>query len=132
MKILGISGSPRKEKTSGVHKLVSTVLEATGLEYELVSLRKKNISGCIACLGCVKDNVCKVEDDLQPLRDKIVDADAFVIGAPNYYSGMNAATHALPEHWFQFRHQEEDLPWGKLQSLWVSAPPKATIHRMSW
>ncbi len=114
MKVLGISGSPRKEQTSGVHKLVETVLEATGGEYEFVSLRKKRISGCIACLGCVQDNVCKVEDDLQPLRDKIVEADAYVIGAPNYYSGLNATTHALLERWFQFRHQEGDLLWGKL------------------
>ena len=114
MKVLGISGSPRKEKQSGVHKLIETVLEATNLEYDLVSLRKMNIAGCIACLGCVKDNVCKVEDDLQPLREKIVEADGFVIGAPNYYSGLNANTHALLERWFQFRHQEGDLLWGKL------------------
>jgi multimeric flavodoxin WrbA len=114
MKVLGISGSPRKEKQSGVHKLVETVLEATNLDYDFVSLRKMNISGCIACLGCVKDNVCKVEDDLQPLREKIVEADGFVIGAPNYYSGLNATTHALLERWFQFRHQEGDLLWGKL------------------
>ena len=114
MMILGISGSPRKEKKSGVHKLVMTVLETSGLEYEFVSLRKKSISGCIACLGCVQDNLCKVEDDLQPLREKILEADAYVIGAPNYYSGLNANTHALFERWFQFRHQEGDLLWGKL------------------
>jgi multimeric flavodoxin WrbA len=114
MLVLGICGSPRKEKQSGVYKLVNTVLEATGLDYELVHLRKKQISGCIACLGCVKDNVCKVEDELQPLRDKIIEADAYVIGAPNYYSGMNATTHAFLERWFQFRHQEGDILWGKL------------------
>lgn len=114
MKVLGISGSPRKQKQSGVHQLVKTVLKATGLKFDFVSLRRMNISGCIACLGCVKDNVCKVEDDLQPLREKIVEADGFVIGAPNYYSGLNANTHALFERWFQFRHQEGDLLWGKL------------------
>lgn len=114
MRILGISGSPRKEEVSGVYKLVGAVLDATDCDYDLVSLRNKKISGCIACLGCVKDNVCKVEDDLMPLRDKIVAADAFVIGAPNYYSGMNATTHALLERWFQFRHQEGNLLWGKL------------------
>jgi multimeric flavodoxin WrbA len=114
MKVLGISGSPRKEAVSGVHKLVQTVLENTGLEYELVSLRSKSIAGCIACLGCVKDNVCKVEDDLAPLRDKIVEADAYVIGAPNYYSTLNATTHAFLERWFQFRHQEGNTLWGKL------------------
>mgnify|MGYP000412784344 CR=1 FL=1 len=114
MKILGICGSPRKESQSGTYKLVETVLENTDMDYDLVSLRKKSISGCIACLGCVKDNVCKVEDDLTPMRDKIVAADAYVIGAPNYYSTLNATTHALLERWFQFRHQTGNTLWGKL------------------
>jgi multimeric flavodoxin WrbA len=114
MKILGISGSPRLEERSGVHKLLKTVLEATGLDYDLVSLRGKSISGCIACLGCVKDNVCKVKDDLEPLRDAIVQADAYVIGGANYYSTVNVLTHAFLERWFQFRHQEGNLLWGKL------------------
>ncbi len=114
MKVLGISGSPRKEEFSGVHRLVTTVLEAAGCSFELVSLRGMKISGCIACLGCVKDNVCKVEDDMKPLREKIIEADAYMIGAPNYYSGLNATTHAFFERWFQFRHQEGNLLWGKL------------------
>jgi multimeric flavodoxin WrbA len=114
MKILGIVGSTRNSETSGVHALVQTVLENTHCEYELISLRGKQISGCIACLGCVKDNICKVQDDFSGLRDKVVEADAYVIGAPNYYSGLNATTHAFIERWFQFRHQEGNLLWGKL------------------
>lgn len=114
MKILGISGSSRKEETSGVYKLVQTVLENTGIEYEHISLRGRKIGGCIACLGCAKDNICKVSDDMSDLRDKIVNADAYVIGAPNYYSMLNAVTHAFMERWFQFRHQEGDTLWGKL------------------
>jgi len=114
MKVLGICGSPRKEETSGVYKMVKTVLDHTGCDCELVSLRGKSISGCIACLGCVKDNVCKVKDDMTPLREKIIEADAFVIGAPNYYSTLNATTHALLERWFQFRHQTGRTLWGKL------------------
>lgn len=114
IRILGISGSPRKEEISGTYKLVSTVLENTGLDYDMISLRGKNIGGCIACLGCAKDNVCKVKDDFTNLREEIVAADAYVIGAPNYYSTLNATTHAFLERWFQFRHQEGDLLWGKL------------------
>lgn len=114
MKILGISGSPRKEETSGVHTLVKTVLESTGMETELISLRGKKISGCIACLGCVLDNVCKLDDDMAELRARILEADAYVIGAPNYYSTLNVTTHALMERLFQFRHQTGDLLWGKL------------------
>ena len=114
MKILGISGSPRKENQSGVYKLVQTVLENSGCDYELVSLRSKKISGCVACLGCVKDNLCKVDDDMAELRQKIVDADGYVFGAPNYYSTVNAAFHAFMERWFQFRHQMGNTLWGKV------------------
>jgi multimeric flavodoxin WrbA len=114
MKILGIVGSSRKEGVSGVHQLVQTVLENTDHEYELVALRGKKIGGCIACLGCVKDNICKVKDDLSELRPLIAEADAYVIGAPNYFSTLNALTHAFLERWYQFRHQECDTLWGKL------------------
>ncbi|MBI5443438.1 MAG: flavodoxin family protein [Deltaproteobacteria bacterium] len=114
MKILGIVGSPRKAEESGVHALVETALKATGFDYELVHLRGKTIGGCIACLGCVKDNVCKVQDDLAPLREKVVGAAAYVIGSPNYYSGLNVLTHAFLERWYQYRHQEGDTLWGKL------------------
>ncbi len=114
MKVLGISGSPRKDEVSGTSKLVRAVLENTGCDYELISLRKKRINGCIACLGCVEDNVCKVNDDMTPLREKVVEADAIVVGAPNYYSTLNATTHAFLERWFQFRHREGNLLWGKL------------------
>ena len=114
MKILGIAGSTRKQGRSGVYKLVETVLENTGCDYEMVHLKGKRISGCIACLGCVKDNVCKVEDDLAPLREQIVEADAYVFGAANYYTTLNAVAHAFLERWFQFRHQEGNTLWGKL------------------
>lgn len=114
MKILGIVGSSRKEGVSGVHQLVKTVLENTGCNFELVSLRGKKIGGCIACLGCVKDNICKVEDDMSELRPLMAEADAYVIGAPNYYSTLNALTHAFIERWYQFRHQEGNTLWGKL------------------
>ncbi len=114
MKILGIVGSTRKPDQSGTHQLVLTVLNHTGCDFDLIPLRGKRISGCIACLGCVRDNVCKVEDDLAGMREAIVAADAFVIGAPNYYSTLNAVTHAFLERWFQFRHQEGDTLWGKL------------------
>lgn len=114
MKILGISGSPRPLEISGVYKLVKTVLDATHCDYQLVSLRGKNVGGCTACLGCVKDNVCKQTDDMTELRDKVVQADAYVIGSPNYYSGINGLTHAFLERLYQFRHQTGDTLWGKL------------------
>ena len=114
MKILGISGSSRPDDVSTTFKLVNIVLESTSIPYDIISLRDKKIAGCISCLGCVKDNICKVQDDFKEIREKIIAADAFVIGAPNFYSGINASTHAFLERWYQFRHQGNDTLWGKL------------------
>lgn len=51
-----------------------------GWATEFVSLAGKKIAPCTACLACVRDNVCKIKDDMEPLRDKILAADALVIG----------------------------------------------------
>ena len=114
MKILGISGSSRDDNTSGTFALVKTVLENTGIDYELISLKGKKISGCISCLKCAKDNICNINDDMFEMRDKIIEADAYVIGAPNFYNTLNAITHAFVEKWYQFRYQAGDSLWGKL------------------
>ena len=112
MKVLGVSGSPRKNKSTD--RLVREVLDAVGVETEFVSLAGKRIGPCIACLGCVKDNVCKVKDDMELLRDKIVEADAYVIGAANYFSMLNSLSHCFLERFYQFRHQEGKAVAGKL------------------
>jgi len=94
--------------------LVREVLRAVECDREFVSLAGKKIGPCIACLGCVKDNVCVREDDLRDLREKIVSADAYVIGAANHFSVLNGLAHCFLERWRQFRHREGKAVAGKL------------------
>ncbi len=113
MKILGISGSPRAG--SATDQLVKAVLAgAQGCETEFISLAGRRIGPCIACLGCVRDNVCRVRDDMAELRPKIAGANAFVIGGANYFSMLNGLTHTFLERFYQFRHQEGKAVSGKL------------------
>ncbi len=65
MKILGVSASPRAGQTTD--RLVQAVLDGAECETEFISLAGKKIAPCIACLGCVEDNVCKVKDDMAAL-----------------------------------------------------------------
>ena len=112
MKVLGISGSPRGGSTTD--QLVQEVLNGVECDKEFISLSGKQIAPCIACLGCVKDNVCVLKDDMRPLREKIVSADAYVIGAANYFSMLNGLAHCFLERWYQFRHREDRAVAGKL------------------
>ncbi len=111
--MLGISGSPRKGSTTD--QLVQEVLAGVdGCETEFVSLSGKSIGPCIACLGCIETNICRVQDDLTPLRPMIVEADAYVIGGANYFNNLNGLTHCFMERWYQFRHREAKIVAGKL------------------
>lgn len=112
MKVLGISGSPRRGSTTD--QLVQEVLNGVECDKEFIPLSGKQIGPCIACLGCVESNVCALDDDMRQLRDKIVSADAYVIGAANYYSMLNGLTHCFLERWYQFRHREGKAVAGKL------------------
>lgn len=133
MQTLGISGSPRRGKTTDL--LVQEVLAAVGGRTEFISLAGKKIAPCRACLACVEDNVCKIKDDMTPLREKILAADALVIGAPNYFGTINALTHCFLERLCQFRHNSSAALAGKpvaLVSVGGLAPdiPAAVIGRM--
>lgn len=112
MKVLAISGSPRRGSTTD--QLVQEVLNGVGCDAEFVSLADKRIGPCIACLGCVDDNVCVLNDDMKALRPRIVEADAYVIGAANYFNLLNGLAHCFLERWYQFRHQAGKAVAGKL------------------
>ncbi|MCK4892137.1 MAG: flavodoxin family protein, partial [Candidatus Pacebacteria bacterium] len=51
MKAIGIVGSPRMKNT---YNMTKTVLEATGVDYEIILLKDKNIKPCNDCRNCHK------------------------------------------------------------------------------
>ncbi|MGB8451512.1 MAG: flavodoxin family protein [Anaerocolumna sp.] len=110
--ILGISASGRKNGVTA--EAVKAVLEASGVDYEYISLAGKRIGGCIGCTLCASDNTCKVKDDWKEIGEKMLKAEAIVFGAPNYFGRMNALGHAFWERTFSFRHREIFNLAGKL------------------
>ena len=99
MYAVGINGSPRKG--GNTQMLVTTVLDSlkeAEWETEFVQLGGQAIRGCQACSGCFKkkDFTCVMQDDcFQEIFNKIMKADAVVIGSPTYYSDVNAEVKAL-------------------------------------
>jgi multimeric flavodoxin WrbA len=109
--LIGISGSPIKN--SNTDRLIQTVLESSGLSSEFVKLSKINVRPCIACLGCKKDNICKVKDDFPELAEKVRRAGAIVVGGYSPYGAVDGFTKAFLERLFSLRHQN-GLNRGKL------------------
>ena len=96
MKVLGIVGSPRKGGNTEL--LVSEALTAAaegGLESELIRLRDYDIRGCDGCQACRTLKHCAIKDDFQPVFEKMLAADAIIVGSPVYFSSPTPEILAL-------------------------------------
>ena len=85
MKILLISGSPRRGNTEFI---LNKICKAIKGNKELILLRNKNIKHCAGCLYCDEHKKCAIQDYMQELYSKIVEADIIVLGTPNYYDNV--------------------------------------------
>lgn len=103
MKVLGINGSPRKQWNTAT--LVGKALEgaaSAGAEVEMINLYSSTFKGCVSCFACKRkgsktNGLCAVRDELTPILQKALEADAVVIGTPIYYSYPSAYTRAFLE-----------------------------------
>lgn len=87
MKALLINGSPHaKGCTYTALSELKHTLEAEGIETELIHVGNQDVRGCIACCQCRKLGKCVFDDVVNEVASKLAEADAFVIGAPVYYS----------------------------------------------
>jgi multimeric flavodoxin WrbA len=98
VKAVGIVGSPRKGGNTEI--LTSHCLKAMaeeGLETELVGLAGLDIKGCNHCGYCHESEGCSIEDDLQPVYDKMAAADALIVASPVYFGSATSLVKGLLE-----------------------------------
>jgi multimeric flavodoxin WrbA len=103
MRVLGVSGSPIPN--SNTDRAVQATLNATELPTEFVKLADYSVAPCRACLCCVETNRCVQADDGNLLMDKVLAADALVVGGYTPYSSLDAATKAFLERLYPGRHR---------------------------
>ena len=96
MKVVGICGSPRKGNTEWMLRKLLEEVARSGVETELILLRELAIKGCDGCLSCdiggaERKGRCRIQDDMQGIYPKLLEADAWALGTPVYFellSGM--------------------------------------------
>jgi multimeric flavodoxin WrbA len=90
MKILAICGGMRPD--SNTNKLVKKVAEATGFEYDVADFGMLNIQPCTGCSACMmNEGQCPIDDDMQGIYTKLLEADAIIVGSPTYFMNISGA-----------------------------------------
>ena len=98
MKAIGIVGSPRKNgNTEIITKHTLKAIEEEGVETELIRLAGLDIRPCNACMACVNEEVCSIDDDMFPIYTKMKEADAIILASPVYYGSATALIKGLME-----------------------------------
>jgi multimeric flavodoxin WrbA len=101
--ILVVNGSPQPQ--GNLHRMLDQIARGAGKPYEMVRLADLTIMPCKGCVECAPTNVCVQPDDMAPLYERIVTADALIVGGAVYFGRLNALTHTFLERLYPLRHR---------------------------
>ena len=91
MKILAVCCSPRSGgNTEILMKEALRGAKESGATTELLSIAKMDIKPCQACGACRKTGECSIQDDMQKIYPKLLEADGIIFGVPVYILSMCA------------------------------------------
>ena len=105
MKVLGILGSPRREGNTEI--LLDEALRGAsdhGGLCEKIILRDLKITPCLEIYKCAEDGVCAIQDEMQGLFPKIIQAERLLLASPIFFYSVPALAKAMID---------------RCQSLWV-------------
>lgn len=91
MRILGISGSPRRGgNTEIIMNEALSAAAAEGAEVALIRLSDYQLTPCTACGTCFDTKQCTIQDDVETLYQQILAVDGLILGSPSYFQGITA------------------------------------------
>ena len=108
MKIVGISCSPRKGKSTkyALDVCLQAVKEMVpDIETLLIELSEMKINGCLACGKCMKVLECSQEDDFIKMIPILSDSElaGLVVATPVYFGSMTSQCKAFLDRCVMFR-----------------------------
>jgi len=137
-KVIIINGSPRKNfNTAKLLKEAQKGAESVDADVEYYNLYDINFKGCLSCFACKRKGnntncVCAVKDDLRPILEKCIQADAIIIGSPVYFSYPTGEFRSFLERLlFPVHTYLVDKETGNLKSLRPKTIPVGVIFTMN-
>ncbi|MFC1937022.1 flavodoxin family protein [Chloroflexota bacterium] len=91
MKVLGITGSPRRGGNTDL--LLEAVMKGAaskGAEVKTIVLNNLKITPCQHCDACMEAGNCRIQDDMQMVYRELEAADRIVLASPIQFMGLTA------------------------------------------
>ena len=111
MRILGISGSPRRGGNSDI--ILDNILKGAGVSSEIIYLSDIDFSPCVGCEQCRMDKICtRFEDDLTPLYEVLQEAMGLVLVSPVHNYNITSWMKAFIDRLYCFYDFDDERPRG--------------------
>ena len=138
MKVIGISGSPRKDgNTDYAIKRTLNIIKKNMFEADVEFLRVADyhIEHCRGCRYCMEAVECAIsDDDLGLLVEKMLASDLIILGAPIYWWGPPGVLKDFIDRTHGFYSDDKRFEGKKVALISVAATSGFPSHErtMSW
>ncbi len=106
MKVLMVNGSPHKNgSTYTALTIIGEELKKYDIDYDIMWVGNKAISGCIACNSCKTTGKCFIDDIVNEFMEKGKSCDGFVFGSPVYYASATGQITSFMDRLFMVGRQ---------------------------
>jgi len=105
MKILGISGTPRKGGNSELllHASLEPFIKAEW-EVKKILLSEQRVEPCSGCETCVEQKSCVINDDMNEIYEAYEWCNAVIVSAPAYYRNVPSQLKAVMDRTFAMKN----------------------------
>ena len=122
-KVLVLLSSPRKKGNSAIlAKQITTGAESAGAKVETIFLHGMKIAPCQSCYTCQKPDSkgCAIDDDMQSIYPKLIEADSWAIASPVFWFTMSAQAKLFMDRCFALPAYEKNPFAGKRIAIAMS------------
>lgn len=125
MKVLGLFGSPRRGGNTDL--LLEEMLrgaQSQAAEIEKIFLSDWDILGCRECRRCEIDGNCVIQDQMQKLYPKLLQADYIILASPIFFYGVTAQAKRMIDRC--------QALWARKYILKKTSVPEESARRKGW
>lgn len=102
-KAIGIVASPRKDGNTAILMEKTARGLEENLDIETIFLKNIDMSPCLECYSCVNTNQCAIEDGMQDLYAKLLDAKVLILASPVFMGGIASRLRIFMERTWPLR-----------------------------
>ena len=109
MKTLIINGSLKNDNSNTLmvaKKFAEGIQSSSGSELEIIHLSQMKIEHCVGCFCCwkVTPGQCAIRDDMDIIREKIMESDVIILSFPLYFFGVSSKMKAVIDRLLPFKY----------------------------